>query len=247
MRVSVLIAILVCISGPSLKAETLDAVYRVSFGIFGEIGIAKAHLEKNGEQYLIRVEGEATGIAKKLSKGRREVHISKGHIKNALLLSDTYTVIKSYGEKNSKKHYTVDHKKKQVVKYSEKSESGKQISRDEKVLDFYAENDLLTLYFNIASLITEKEKKGVYTFNAVGAEKQKGSVMVIVPDAKERIAYETDLGKGSAWYLTAIIHQKIFASDRGELILAIGKDGITEKAVLKDVVMFGDVMAQRIK
>jgi hypothetical protein len=69
----------------------------------------------------------------------------------------------------------------------------------------------------------------------------------LVPDLKERIVYESDLGKRSAWYLTAIIHQKIFASERGELILAIDKEGITEKAVLKDVLFFGDVMAERIR
>lgn len=230
-----------------LTGETLDAVYRVNFGMFGEIGIAKAHLEKNGKQYSIRVEGEATGIAKKLSKSRKEVHLSKGHIEKGLLVSDTYTVIRSYGKKKSRKYYKIDHEKQQVVKTYEKFEDGKQVSRDKKILDFYAENDLLTLYFNIASLIREKEKKGMYSFNAVGAEKQKGSVTVIVPDLKERVVYEADLGKGSAWYLTAIIHQKIFASDRGELILAIDKEGITEKAMLKDVLLFGDVIAERIQ
>jgi hypothetical protein len=47
--------------------------------------------------------------------------------------------------------------------------------------------------------------------------------------------------------MTVIIHQKIFASNRGELMLAIGKDGIVEKAVLKDLVMFGDLVAKRIR
>ncbi len=44
-----------------------------------------------------------------------------------------------------------------------------------------------------------------------------------------------------------IVYQKIFSSDKGELLLKIGKnDGITQKAVLKDLLLFGDVRAYKI-
>ncbi len=231
----------------SLHAETIDALYTVSFGMIGEIGKAKAHLERDGDRYRIEVTGEATGIAKSLSKNRTEKQISQGHIKDGLLLPDSYSVIRSFSNKVITKVYTIDHKLQRVVQVNEKTEDGKLIWKDSKVLDFYAANDLLSLYFNINTMIPEKEKKATYTFKAVGAEKQQGSVEVIVPDKEGRISYEENLGKGGAWYLTAIIHQKIFSSDKGELILSIDENGITQKAMLKDVIMFGDILAERVK
>ncbi|HFS82697.1 MAG TPA: DUF3108 domain-containing protein, partial [Epsilonproteobacteria bacterium] len=64
-----------------LHAETIDASYRVSFGILGEIGKARAHLERAGDRYTIEVSGEATGLAKSLSRNRTETQVSQGHIK----------------------------------------------------------------------------------------------------------------------------------------------------------------------
>jgi len=49
-----------------------------------------------------------------------------------------------------------------------------------------------------------------------------------------------------SWYAKAIVHQDIFSSDKGELLLRIGDDGITQKAVLKDLIFFGDIRAERI-
>ena len=230
-----------------VQAETIDAYYRVSFGVIGQIAKAKAHLERNGERYRIEVEGEATGFAKSLSRNRREKQISEGHIVDGLLVPDRYSVVRSYGNKVIKKEYIIDHNQKSVEQFNEKRESGKLVWKDRKKLNYYSDNDLLTLYFNISTLIPRKDKGGLYRFKAVGAEKQQGRVEVIVPSAEERAAYEKDLGKGEYWYLTAIIHQKIFASSKGELTLSIGKDGVTEKALLKDVVMFGDILAERIK
>ncbi len=229
------------------QAETLEAHYRVYFGLIGEIGKAKAHLEREEDRYRIEVAGEATGLAKSLSKNRKEIQFSRGHIKEGLLVADSYTVIRSFSNKVITNIYTIDHANKSVEQFNEKTEDGKRIWSDTKTLDYYADNDLLTLYFNINRLIPEKEKKATYTFQAVGAEKQKGNVEIIVPGRDERSEYEKNLGEEAAWYLTAIIHQKIFSSSKGELILSIDETGITEKAMLKDVVMFGDIVAERVE
>ncbi len=234
-------------SVPGLQAETMDALYSVSFGVIGEIGKAKAHLEREGDRYQIEVVGEATGMAKALSKNRKEKQVSLGRIREGLLIPDSYSVIRSFGNKVITKVYTIDHENRSVEQLNEKTEDGKLVWKERKVLDFYADNDLLTLYFNIGTLIPDKEKKATYTFKAVGAEKQQGRVEVIVPDREGRAGYEKDLGKGAAWYLTAIIHQKIFSSSKGELILSIDEAGITQKAILKDVVMFGDILAERVQ
>ncbi len=245
MKKSLFILVLLFMS--QIQANVLDVSYKVSFGVFGKLGISDAHLETTGDKYTIDIKMKATGLAKTLSKNRKERHVSKGHIVNGLYVSDSYTVVKSYGKKHTEKRYTIDHNSKQVKKEYLRTKNGK-IEKDEHtVLDFYSENDLLTLYFNLSKMIKERSKPGTYAFSAVGAERQKGRVEVYIPKESELEGYKKTLGEGEYWYMTAVIYQKIFASNKGELMLAVGKDGITQKAVLKDLMMFGDLVAERIK
>lgn len=229
-----------------VNAKVLDVKYKVSFGLFGQMGVAEAHLETKGNRYTIDIGMKATGLAKTLSKNRKERHISKGHIVNGMYISDTYKVIKTYGEKYVEKIYHIDHQKKRVTKDYLKKNRDKITGEEHTVLDFYSKNDLLTLYFNLSKMIKDKSKAGFYKFSAVGAERQNGLVEVHIPSASTVKIYEKTLGEGDYWYMTAIIYQKIFSSNKGELMLAVGKDGITQKAVLKDLIMFGDLVAKRI-
>jgi len=236
--------LLTCVS--HVEAKKLDATYSVSYGIFGELGISEAHLETEGNTYLIEVSAKTTGIVKQLSQDRQEHYISRGHIVEGMLVSDSLEVRRSHADKASIKRYVIDHKKKKVTKSYIKKRAGKIYQNDSKVLDFYSKDDLLTLYFNLPKTIDLK-KAGTYALSAVGAEKQQGKVSIVVPDAKHSAAYEKALGKGAFDYLTAIVYQKLFQSNRGELMIAIGKDGIAEKAVLKDLILYGDLTAKRVK
>ncbi len=232
----------------SLQAETIRADYDVSYGIFGTIGTAKAKLEKSAGTYKIEIYLEATGLAKQLSGNRKEKHLSKGRIdRNGVLISDTYEVVRSYRKTKVVKTYTVDHKAHQVRKLYRKYKKGKLVDEQKEVLTFFSSNDLLTLYFNLDRLLPDKHKAGTYNFQAVGAEKQDGKISVEIPTANELESYKKDLGDGAAWYATVIIHQKIFMSKEGRLQIAVGKDGITETALLKDLILFGDIKAVRKK
>jgi len=243
----ILLSLSLIFSTLTLNAETIKADYKVEFGIFGEIGIANALLTKDDNSYVIDVELKATGLSKTLSGGRTEHHISKGHIVNGLMVSDLYQVIKSHGSQTTNKVYTIDHTTKTVTKKYQHWSDGKQDANKSKTLDFYAPDDLLTLYFNLNYKIGEKEEGKHYTFKAVGAEKQGGKAEIYIPTPEEHSDYKEMLGKNSdSWYAKAIIHQDIFSSDKGELLLKIGNDGITEKAVLKDLIFFGDIRAKRL-
>ncbi len=247
MKKSLFILGLVLVFMSQIQAKVLDVTYKVSFGMFGEMGISDAHLETKGDRYTIEIKMKATGMAKALSKNRKERHISKGHIVNGMFVSDTYKVIKTYGKKHIEKIYRIDHQKKRVTKDKTKKNKDKITEKKHTVLDFYSENDLLTLYFNLPKMITDRSKATTYEFSAVGAERQEGKVEVRIPKESELKGYQKTLGEGDYWYMTAIIYQKIFASNKGELMLAVGKDGITQKAVLKDLMMFGDLVAERIR
>jgi len=229
-----------------LYAETITADFKVEFGIFGEIGVANAVLTKDATSYEINVKLEATGLSKTLSGNRKEHHISKGHIENGVMVSDLYQVIKSHGSKTTNKVYRINHETKIVTKEYKQWKNGKLRKDKNSTIDYYSKDDLLTLYFNLDKKIKDKTKAKEYKFMAVGAEKQKGRVDVVIPTKSGRKEFKDALGEeDDNWYARAIIHQDIFSSDRGELLLRIGKDGVTEKAVLKDLILFGDIRAIR--
>ena len=231
----------------TLNAETIKADYKVEFGVIGEIGVANAVLTRNENSYEINVELKATGLAKTLSGGRTEQHISKGHIENGLMVSDLYQVIKSYGSKTSNKIYRFDHQKKIVTKTYKSWKNGKVNKESSERLKYYSKDDLLTLYFNLNKKIDRTKEDKHYTFLAVGAEKQEGKAEIYIPKKSDYSEYKEMLGESdNSWYARAIIHQKIFSSDKGELLLRIGDDGITQKAILKDLILFGDVRATKI-
>ncbi len=235
--------IVLCMS--VLPAKTLKANYDVTYGIVGKIGEAKARLESNGKTYTIDIGMTATGLAATLSGNRKEHHRSVGHIESGLLVSDHYEVTRRYRNTRVVKTYTIDHRKKKVLKRYQKYRDGKLVKNEHNILDFYSKDDLLTLYFNLDRLLPDKHKSGTYHFTAVGAERQKGRVTVILPTHKEKKVYALKLGSGAAWYATAIIHQKIFTSKEGHLQLAVGRDGIAKKALLEDLILFGDITATR--
>ena len=229
------------------QAETIKADFKVEFGFIGEIGIANAVLTKDDTYYEINVKLKATGIADTLSGGRKEHHISKGHIENGVMVSDYYQVTKSHGSKMTTKLYSINHEEKTVKKEYKRWKNGKLTKDETETLDFYSADDLLSLYFNLNQKITDRKKAKHYTFKAVGAEKQQGTVEVAIPKESELKDYKDILGESDdSWYAKAIVHQDIFSSDKGELLLRIGDDGITQKAVLKDLIFFGDIRAERI-
>ncbi len=229
------------------QAETIKANFKVEFGIIGEIGIANAILTRDDTYYEINVKLKATGIAKTLSRGREEHHISKGHIENGVMVADYYQITKSHGSKMSNKLYSINHIDKKVTRTYKRWEDGKLTKDKEDTLAFYSKDDLLSLYFNLDKKISNKKEIKEYVFTAVGAEKQDGNVEVFIPTTSELADYKKLLGQDDdSWYAKVIVHQDIFSSDKGELLLRLGDDGITQKAVLKDLVFFGDIRAQRI-
>lgn len=246
MKKTILFVVILLSCTSHAEVTKLDAAYSVSYGMFGELGISEAHLETDGNTYNIEVSAKTTGIVKRLSQNRQESYISRGHVVEGMFVSDSLEVRRSHGSKASIKRYAIDHKKKKVMKSYIKKRAGKVYQNDSRVLDFYSKDDLLTLYFNLPKIIDLK-KAGSYALSAVGAEKQQGKVSIVVPDSKHRAAYEKTLGQGGFDYLTAIVYQKLFQSNRGELMIAIGKDGIAEKAVLKDLILYGDLRAKRIR
>ena len=244
IRISlILISCLSVFFVPLLHAKEIAADYRVEYGIFGQVGKAHATLTSDNKYYMLDANVSAQGIAKAVTDDLKERHISKGHIVKGFLVTDMYQMIKSFGPYTSTTIYRVDHKKKKVTRQYKKWKYDQQIINDTETLDYYAKDDLMTLFLNLPEHIKEKYTPKKYQFKAVGEDRKNGRVDITVPSKKVLKEIMNFVGEGQAgdWYSRVVMHRKLYHSKQGELDVRIGKEGLVEKAVLKDLIFFGDV------
>jgi len=245
--------------------KKIEASYDVSYGIFGKLGVANAAIDVQGNAYKIKVTAKATGFAKILSNGKEETYTSTGIINGDTFIPKTYTKFSKTNHKNSKKQYTFDYKNNKVIvekTFNElvtdtnefddteylSSQKERWVSKSStKDLDYFASNDLLSLFFNIKQAIPNFNKGNNYALKAVGANKDNGLINIVIPSGNQYASLEKDLNTNSSEKFIAQINQKIFSSNKGELLISLNEHGVCDKAVLKDVVMFGDVIGKMTK
>lgn len=219
--------------------------YQATFGLFGTVGTIKNKITKNPKTYEIESRVEFAGLAKLLMRGQVEHYVSKGSMINGLMVSDTYMMTSTKKDKIVKKEYHINHETKNVIKRVRKWKNGKLVKDKKETLNFYAKDDLLTLYFNLGTAVTNKGKK--YHFKAVGLEKQQGKVQITVPNKAQQALYVKDLGQGASLYAKALIVQRNFKNKKGDILLSLAKDGYIQNTVIKDVVLYGDARIKRLK
>lgn len=231
-----------------LHAQNIEAKYSVEFGVVGEIARAHATLAVNGSSYMIDANITVVGnIAKAVTNNLKERHISKGHIENALLVTDMYQMIKSYAEVTSTTIYRVDHKTKRVTRQEIRWKQGKEILNEKVTLGYYGTDDMMTLFLNLPGHIRDKFTSRNYRFKVVGADRKNGRVDIYIPTKKALGEIQKNMGNGKKgdWYSRVVMHRQLYHSKKGELDLRIGKEGMVDKAVLKDLIFFGDVRIKR--
>ncbi len=202
----------------SIWAKQTVLKYDVSFGIFSDIGTVTSYFDKSANTYKIKAVVATSGLASSLSGGLVERYESYGDIIDGKLVPTKYIKSEKTKDKHKIRTYTFDHDAK-VVYYHR---NGKKKVK----YDFYATEDLMTLFINSSEQIRNSPTGKLLKFKAVGSSKDNGLITV-----KKR----TD-GK-----FAVVINQDIFSSKKGELVVDIDKAGIWTKAVLKDVMMYGDI------
>lgn len=228
-----------------LSAKVTQLNYTATFGVFGTVGSIENRLTQDKTTYEIDTKVTLSGLAKVLLSGQTEHYISKGHMENGLMVSDFYKMVSKKKDKEVSKEYHIDHQGKYVIKRTRRWLKGKLVKDSTEKLKFYARDDLLTLYFNLGNAVKQKEKK--YLFTAVGLEKQNGKVQITVPDDTQAGDYKKDLGEGAEVYAKALIHQENFRKKKGDILLAVAKDGFIYKSVIKDILLYGDAQLVRVK
>ncbi|MFW6307862.1 MAG: DUF3108 domain-containing protein [Campylobacterales bacterium] len=232
-------------------AKEVGVEYKASFGFFGTIGDVTGKFLENSTTYSIERNATATGLARILSNGRYERHYSSGSVKDGLLKPDEYIQEIETGSSYEKNTFEFMHDQKKVLKHHIKRtwnlNNETLIDKNEtKNVDYYADNDLLSLFFNLPYALKKLEHSSQTRLYAVGANKKDGGVDIYIPkndqleSAKELLETESDK------IVIAILNQKIFGSEKGELVIALDEESYAKKAVLKDVVFFGDIRGEMI-
>jgi hypothetical protein len=238
--------ILIIILPIFLFSAELQNNYEISFGIFGTLGKAKTYINRDEKRYNILVEAYADGFAKYLSNYRKETYESKGIVKDNLLYPLEYKKIKSTYSYTKVKKYIFDHENQKVILEKEEfyKDTNETISSKEEY-KYYAPNDILSLYFNIINLIKDETKEHL-TFKAIGAKEDDGRIDIIKPNTEDIEEIKNLMEIYTDNFLRVRINQKIFSSSDGEMIINIDKDNNCNKVILKDVLLFGDITAEKI-
>lgn len=222
------------------SAKVITATYEVSYGIFQTMGIADARFEtRDDNTYSIRIEARTTGIAKILSNNRVEIYESHGSIINGQLVPKKYIKIRRTDSKKMTKIYTFNHVDRIVLRENIDSDEWEKVKHD-----YYASEDILSLFFNVKQYMKLRQNQVLY---AIGANKNNGRIDVVFPKGHEIEKLKQELETDEGIFVKVILNDKIFSSANGELLINLDDDGLCEKAILEDVLLFGDIVGKRVR
>lgn len=242
---------------------TMTGTYDVSFSVFGKIGVADVSLTQKEGRYHIHVDGYLTGLAAHLGNNRREVHDSYGSFTGGVFTPDRYTKLRTSNGRSDRLEYRFDHEKHSVLKLRTKEytryekhfdpktlgfvETPKTVTvHAEETLPYYAANDLLSLFFNVRHFLEEIPRGGQNVQHSIGALNERGEVLITNPDGAKRRELSQLMPDNQGRLITVVVDQDIFESKKGELYINLDADYLAVEAMLKDVLLFGDIRAKRV-
>lgn len=246
----------------SLDAKSISARYDVTFSVFGKIGEAKVMFEQEDGRYHIKVDGGLTGTAASIGQNRREIHESFGVIQEGVLLPELYkkqelsdfyhyqTYFVFYPDDSPVQEYRIREKTERenrmdIAKMRFYSEEVTHHSSSQKDIIYKAHNDLLSLFFNVRTYLKDIPEGASKVIHAVGGRNDKGEILVSNPTGKKRQELQALMPKHENRLITVVIDQDIFKSDKGELFISLDKNYLAKEAMLKDVLLFGDIHGYR--
>jgi hypothetical protein len=235
-----LILIIYILGFTFLNAKTISATYQISYGIIDKMGIATTilNIDEKKNTYYIKVVAETKGIAKILSGGRTEVYESFGQYNNGILIPDKYIKNRKTNFSQQTKTYYFDNKNKKIIK---EIFNGKETTKE--INDYYASNDLLSLFFNLKNYDNLNQYKKLY---AIGGKNGNGEISILPVSKKEEIDIKNLLDIKSGLLIKVKIDDDIFSSKNGELYINLDKDNLADKSILLNVLLFGDIIGKRI-
>jgi hypothetical protein len=236
--------------------------YDIDFSVAGTIAKATIQrVEENGN-YVITLQAHTIGVASKLTKNRRESYISQGSIVGSELITDVLVVIRATNDKEKYIVYKFDHKNKVVQKDTSETKQvvtkrmdvinmcmvetvKEEFSYDSEQNDYYAENDIVSLFFNSRYYLSSMNAGEVKKLRAVGIKTDEGELQISTPlrevnpgDNGQKKLLQHEL-------FNVAINKDYFTSGKGELNVRLDPDGFPAKVTMNDVALFGDIVGIR--
>lgn len=242
MRLILLIAV-----SAWLHAASFEAQYVISYGIFGRIGTTVLRFSSEDGRYRIDADARLEGIAALLARHHCEHHTSLGRVDSeGRLIPERYETLRTLDDYQRKQRYTFDRRHRYVIMKEEVRRTVSHRRFDPQsmryeteitpeqysmtdILLYRADNDLLSLYFNARPILKRMPLSSRQRFTSVGP--RDGKVIAERLDRPERFIF--------------YINQDIFRSRTGELYVEMDQSMFIERAVLKDVFLFGDLKVKR--
>ena len=230
-----------------LHSAVFEVQYAVSFWFLGRIGTTTMHFESADGRYRIEANATLEGIAALIAHHHSEHHVSSGHIAaDGTLIPKHYDVTKTLDDYRSIRHYYFDRRHRRILlqQQTERTVSERRFDIDSMQFDtkrrlkksafvrlepFYAENDLLSLYFNVRNVLGTLKASEQLQLSAVGA--RNGEVHI----SRQNGMYD----------FFVYLDQDIFRSKEGKLFVQTDRDLYVKSAVMKDVLLFGDLDVER--
>ena len=223
-----------------------NLTYIVKAPLFGEVGKVEINYYTGSKNYEIYAKMKTYGFAKKLSGNRKEKYSAKGFIKGNSYKAKHFIQDATYKNKVSHLEYIFDYKAKKIYKIRKKTKNGKVTTNYKKALNYFTYNDLFSSYHNIVAQLKNKAS-GYYQVRAAGVEKNNGYLKIIVPNSEQQKKEAKSLGVKDVWIFHIITGKKILGSKNGEIIFAVGKDGIAKAVRVLNIPFVSHLDAYLVK
>lgn len=250
MRPLVIFFLILC----SLYAQTVNTRYSVDMSVLGSVGYADVDFMKNGDEYEIRLVATATGVAATLLSQRVETFISKGRIIKGKYTPDVFIKIKETTKKRKEERYYFDHDRKEILlkeeskKFYTKLLSSKirtKVSTNEKKLDIYRRDDVLSIYLNTTTNCLNAQ--GSFKLTAIGSHDDENDITVsrLDKNAKEAASKYFSCDECAIYNLN-VTPTKDKDDDIVDVLVAFDNEGLLNEAYLGEVFWVGRAVAKRV-
>ncbi len=216
--------VLASLLGSSLWAQSL--YYKVKAPIFGTIGEVTVEYS-SGTTYSIDASMRTFGFAKKLSGNRVESYHSNGTVVGNLYKTNNFKQEFSFKKKRGLLEYFFDYNQKIVTKHRKNWKNGKLISEKNRPLTYFTYNDLFSAYHNIVVQLKGKPA-GNYSVKVAGLEGNGGNLLIKIPTKAQQAKEAKSIGVSNVWVFHIITHKKLLKSTNGEVVFAVGDNGIAK-------------------
>jgi len=227
----------------SLFARNLT--YKVTAPLFGEVGKVDVTYF-TGKTYEIKANMKTFGFAKQLSGDRIESYHATGKVKNNRYYASHFLQKASYKNKKSHLEYNFDYKKHKILKTRKKWVDGKEKTNYTKPLNYFTYNDLFSAYHNIVAQLKSKSA-GTYQMQVAGMEKYGGKLVIKIPDSKTMAKEAKSMNANNSWIFHIVTNKKILGSKNGEIIFAVGSDGIAKAIRVLDIPFVSHLDAKLVR